>query len=832
MKNRIILLALLILTLTLAVGSVAASDINNTDSYSALSNDDNLLSVSADRDDLEYGNSNTLSINPEDDSLSSGNDVDNLSTSDSEDSLSDTSPSSTITSKNLTKYYKGNAPFTATFLDSQGNPLANKSVAFQIVGKTYNRTTNANGVASLAINLKPGTYNITTKIWETGESANNVVKVLSTISAKNVSKVYTDLKTFQATFYKNDGSVLANTNVKFKINGKTYTQKTNSKGVASLSMVNLPKGTYKIISYNLKDGLKKTNTVKVVTKCSSKLISSSYTFLTSESKTIKVTLHNQFNYAPGAGKTVKFTINGKTYSASTNSKGVASLKLPSLAKGVYTVKYAFAGNIYYKASSASNTVTIVPSKSTKLAVSGDTTFGSLSGTPLKVKLTAGDVPLAGKTVNLKLNDKVDYTRVTDKDGIVSLPINLNAGNYNIVSSFAGDSFFNAASRNSSISVVDRGATSLSWQSATTLTSGTNSVKVLLTDKDNKALSGKTVKLTVNSKTYSATTSSTGYATFSVSLTSAGTYKASMSFDGDNIYYASSASTSLKVNSRYTSISIANIITSAKNLQTYYTTNKKLPGTVNCAGSTFTTAEFLYLMSEAIVNLGNSKNSSVSAIKVSDPSSPSGDAINSKSLSKANYLTVAANVAKFIKQYQQAPNYASSSLGKIAYSALVDSFSKVLNYYSTNSALPSSVTIKYSQGSSIDELAARLTAGLTTDKAKANALFVWVRDNIAYSFYYNTVKGASGTLSSGTGNCCDQAQLLVALARSAGLTARFATGYCTFSSGTTYGHVWAQIYVDNAWHALDPTSSRNTYDKINNWNTASYTSRGVYTTLPY
>ena len=830
MNKRIILLALMILTLTLVVGSVAASDINNTDSYSTISNVDE-ISLSSDND-LEYENSNILSSNPEENSLKTSDDVENLSASDSNDSLSATATLSSINSKDLTKYYKGPASFSATFLDAQGKPLANKAVAFQIVGKTYNRTTDANGVASLAINLKPGTYDITSVIWETGESKNNAVKVLSTISSKDISKVYTDLRKFKAKFYNNDGTVMANTNVKFKINGKTYTQKTNSNGIASLSMVDLPKGTYKIVSYNLKDGLTKTNTVKVVTRCSSKLISSAYTFLTSGSKTIKVTLHNEFDYAPGAGKTVKFTVNGKTYTASTDSKGVASINLPSLAKGVYTVKYAFDGNIYYEPSSASNTVTIVSTKATEFAVVSGTTYGSRAGTPFKVKLTAGGVPLAGKTVIIKLNNKVDYTRVTDKDGIASLAINLNAGKYSLDSSFAGDSFFNSASKSSSILVVDKGPTSLSWQSATSLIAGTNSVKVLLLDKDKNPVSGRTVKLTVNSKTYSATTSSAGLATFSISLTSAGTYTVSMKFDGDDLYNPSSASTSINVKSKYTSISIDDILASAKVLKDYYSTNKKLPGTVNCAGATFTTAEFLYLMSQAIVNLGNSKTTPVTAIKVADASSPSGDTINSKSLSKANYLTVAGNVAKFIRDYEQAPNYASSTLGKIAYSALVDAFSRVLDYYATNSALPSSVTIKYSQGSSIDELADRLTSGLTTDKSKANALFVWVRDYISYEFYYNTVKGATGTLAARAGNCCDQAQLLVALARSAGLTARFATGYCTFSSGTVYGHVWVQIKVDGSWHALDTTSTRNTYDKINNWNTASYTNRGVYDVLPY
>ena len=77
------------------------------------------------------------------------------------------------------------------------------------------------------------------------------------------------------------------------------------------------------------------------------------------------------------------------------------------------------------------------------------------------------------------------------------------------------------------------------------------------------------------------------------------------------------------------------------------------------------------------------------------------------------------------------------------------------------------------------------------------LFNWVRDNIGYSFYYNTKYGAAGTLTHMTGNCCDTANLLVALARADGITARYVHGYCNFSSGW-YGHVWAQLYVNGKW----------------------------------
>ena len=131
------------------------------------------------------------------------------------------------------------------------------------------------------------------------------------------------------------------------------------------------------------------------------------------------------------------------------------------------------------------------------------------------------------------------------------------------------------------------------------------------------------------------------------------------------------------------------------------------------------------------------------------------------------------------------------------------------------------------------MAQKLTAGLTSTWDKANALFTWVRDNIAYETYYNTIKGAEGALASGSGNCCDQAWLLVELARSVGLTIRFVHGDCYFtSSGNVWGHVWTQIQIDGKWVIADTTSSRNSLGVVKNWDTSSYYHKGTYDNLPF
>ena len=153
-----------------------------------------------------------------------------------------------------------------------------------------------------------------------------------------------------------------------------------------------------------------------------------YTFLKKDTKRIKVKLLNSLGYAPGKGKIIKFKVNGKTYSRKTNSKGVATLKLPSLKAGAYTVKYSFAGSKLYKKSSASNKLFVITTKNPTFTVKSTTIFNYGSNTQFKVALTAGKVPLAKRTVTFTLDGK-SYTKTTNSKGIASLTIKLPVGKY-------------------------------------------------------------------------------------------------------------------------------------------------------------------------------------------------------------------------------------------------------------------------------------------------------------------------------------------------------------------------------------------------------------------
>ena len=88
--------------------------------------------------------------------------------------------------------------------------------------------------------------------------------------------------------------------------------------------------------------------------------------LTVPAKTYKAsaaskTLTATFKSASGkvvSGKKITFTVNGKSYSATTNDKGVATVKVSLNTKGTYSFTAKFAGNTMYAAMNKTAKLTI------------------------------------------------------------------------------------------------------------------------------------------------------------------------------------------------------------------------------------------------------------------------------------------------------------------------------------------------------------------------------------------------------------------------------------------------------------------------------------------
>ena len=143
--------------------------------------------------------------------------------------------------------------FVVKLTDADGKALKNKFIQIGFNGAIYNRTTDENGNAKLQINLiNSGVY--TFAICYLGDDEYNASFVVSKITVKKQTakltapsksyKASAKTKTLTATLKSSKGNPISGKTLSFVVNGKTYTAKTNSKGVASVKVSLSKKGTY------------------------------------------------------------------------------------------------------------------------------------------------------------------------------------------------------------------------------------------------------------------------------------------------------------------------------------------------------------------------------------------------------------------------------------------------------------------------------------------------------------------------------------------------------------------------------------------------------------
>ena len=233
-----------------------------------------------------------------------------------------------IIADDLVKMYKNDTKFSAKFLGSDGKVLANTTVKFNINGVLYTRTTNNDGVGSLAINLRPGEYVLTAYNPVTGEQQGFNITVKSLIVTQDLTKYYMNASSFQATIYDKNGSLAVGKNVTFNINGVFYTRTTDENGVVSLA-INLRPGEYIITT--IYEELDIGNNVVVLPTLVTSDLNMTYM---DGSKFTAQTLDGQGK--PLVNQNVTFNVNGRLYFKTTGDDGVASLTI-NLMSGKYII---------------------------------------------------------------------------------------------------------------------------------------------------------------------------------------------------------------------------------------------------------------------------------------------------------------------------------------------------------------------------------------------------------------------------------------------------------------------------------------------------------------
>lgn len=730
-------------------------------------------------------------------------------------------------SKHTIKFWKNN------------NVLAKTKVSIKIGSVTYTKTTDEKGIVYLSINLYPGKHIISISNPSSGETVD-----VEYISLKDNTTIKPSLSTtyiepnkkysYKVTLKSNHGFLLSNRTVVFNINDKEYTVNTDSKGVATLTIPGMDIGKYSINftfagdkHFSASSGSGKI-TVRTPT---TKLTSSTLNMVYKDGSKFKVKLTK--NGKALANKYVKFVFNGKTYTVKTTAYGNAYLKIPDLKPGTSSIKFYYLTNGYADYCYGSDKVIIA--KQTVTISANDLVMKYRDGSYFKVVVkTKSGTPL--KNIGVKFTVKgVSYTKYTDLKGEAKLKIGLTFGDYPISAVVSNDYYKSSTVKKH---IIVKG-TKMTGENIYVSIGSKVSYSVKVTDANKKPVKNVKITFNINGNKYSATSDLNGIAKVSLGVLSGGNHVIKYS---QGVYTESSTITVVS------SVTINQIIAASQNVKSYINKNYKLPATVKIGSITYTTNEYLYLASKAIVNLKANNKSPISIKHVGGPSSPS-STYSSGNLK--DYLSVAKNLIKTADAEGKVPNVVSSDVGSIGYKSLVYAFSRVISFYDDENVMPAYVEIKplptkdsslmaylaatancQVNSTKIKLLVDKLTKDLTSEKSKAKAIFNYVRDHISYSFYYDTKYGAVGTLESGNGNCVDHAHLLAAMFRTAGLATKYVHGTCTFSSGSTYGHVWNQVLIDGVWTVADATSSRNSLGTIVNWNTGSYSLHGYYASLPF
>ncbi|WP_400222311.1 right-handed parallel beta-helix repeat-containing protein [Methanobrevibacter smithii] len=320
-------------------------------------------------------------------------------------------------------FYRDGTRMVAILTDIKGNPIANATVYFTINGKTYARTTDTNGTASLAINLISKIYNAT--ILYNGSdiydkfSKNITVTVNPTILANDTVLMYMDGTVFVAKFLDKTGKALTNASVKFNINGVFYTRITDNDGVAKLN-IRLRPGSYILTAYNNVTGEEKGFDITV----KSLIVANDLTKYYLNATRFEATIYNK-NGTLAINKNVTFNINGVFYTRQTNENGVVGLNI-NLRPGNYIITTMFDGL------AIGNNINVLPT-----LVTNDLSMKYLDGSKFTAQTLDGQGnPLANQNVSFNING-VLYHRVTDKDGMASLNIRLMSGDY-IITSYWND----------------------------------------------------------------------------------------------------------------------------------------------------------------------------------------------------------------------------------------------------------------------------------------------------------------------------------------------------------------------------------------------------------
>ena len=485
-----------------------------------------------------------------------------------------------------------NTTYTIKLIDENNNTLSNQTITVEFNNNTYTLTTNTNGEVQIPLNnLNIGIYNITSTFQETEEyqasNTTNTINVIpktilnTTINAPNINMTNTETQNLTITLQDQYQNPLIKQNITINFNNNTYNLTTDTNGEAIFTLSNLNPGNYNITyTYQETENYHtSTNTSNItVTNNTQKTLPQIYGYDTIEiintTTYFTITLQDQYQN-PIQNNTITFNIDNNTITSNTDNNGQATITLPNLEEGSYTITYTSQETPEYYQTNNTNRIYAInlnPTNNTNTTndtnttnttnITINTTINTTNlikyyqtPTPLKGTLTTtNQTPLTNQTITITItklaNKKTKtYTLTTDNNGEFTLPINLANGTYLATIKYNGTTINNTTYNHTTTHITITIKNPPTIHINTTIKTNTYKEQyntghtfngTLTTTNNNTPLPNQTITITLikttnnKTKTYNVTTDNNGEFNLPINLAPA-LYLVYCTYAGTEIY---------------------------------------------------------------------------------------------------------------------------------------------------------------------------------------------------------------------------------------------------------------------------------------------------------
>ena len=443
----------------------------------------------------------------------------------------------TILAENLTVVGGDGTQFVAKVTDKFGNPIANLYTQLREGYRTIaTSTSDENGIVTYTVNLKVGVHTVGITNSKTHETLQWTIRVLNQTSIVDNDAV--DEDSISISFADENGTALANSEVKFLVGDETYNVTTDANGVATFDLSVLGLGEFDITVLNPLTGQKVTKSVSLTTN--ETVFADDVTAVYNDASNFSAKFTDKYGKAL-INTTVAFKVNDQVINATTDENGIASFINSNFNVGNNTIVISnpVTGNEISKTLTINKAATALKANAVSMVYN----------VPKALLITLTDAQgnaIANQKVTVLLNGKT-YNGATNDKGQLSVNVNLPAKSYAATVKFEGDNNYIDAQTTAKVTVTKATPKMTAKKAKFKAKAKTKKYSIVLKDNKGKAMKKVKVTLKVKGKTYKAKTNAKGKATFKIKkLTKKGKYTAKVKFAGNTNFKKVTKSVKLTV----------------------------------------------------------------------------------------------------------------------------------------------------------------------------------------------------------------------------------------------------------------------------------------------